>query len=175
MSANSPFGERTEASGARERNLIPLVVALVLVAGMVVAGFMLNGRPKPPAVTPVNATLDPYAANLVVSNAAMSQASNLAGGKITYIDGHIANNGTKTLTGVRVQVLFRNGAQEVAQNETMPLLVIRSRDPYIDTATQAQMPLKPGAQEDFRLAFDSIVPDWAGTVPDIRIVQVEPK
>jgi len=79
------------------------------------------------------------------------------------------------LTSVRVQVLFRNGAQEVAQNETVPLLVIRSRDPYIDTATQAQIPLKAGGQEDFRLAFDSIVPDWAGAVPDIRIVQVEPK
>jgi Protein of unknown function (DUF2393) len=175
VSANSPFGESTEASGPRDRNWVPLVVALVLVLGMVVAGFMLNGRPKPPAATPINASLDPYAASLVVSNVAMSEASNMAGTKVTYIDGHVANNGTKTLTSVRVQVLFRNGAQEVAQNETMPLLVIRSRDPYIDTATQAQMPLKPGAQEDFRLAFDSIVPDWAGAVPDIRIVQVEPK
>jgi hypothetical protein len=175
VSANSPFGGRTEAAEPRDRNWVPLAVALVLVLGMVAAGFLLNGRPKPPAATPINGALDPYAANLVVTNVAMSESSNLAGSKVTYIDGHIANKGDKTLTSVRVQVLFRNGAQEVAQNETVPLLVIRSRDPYIDTATQAQIPLKAGGQEDFRLAFDSIVPDWAGAVPDIRIVQVEPK
>ena len=175
MSANTPFGGRSEAAEPRDRNWVPLVVALVLVLGMVIGGFVLNGRPKPPVATPINGALDPYAANLVISNVVMSEASNLAGSKVTYIDGHIANKGDKTVTSVRVQVLFRNGAQEVAQNETMPLMVIRSRDPYIDTATQAQMPLRPGAQQDFRLAFDSIVPDWAGAVPDIRIVQVEPK
>ena len=51
----------------------------------------------------------------------MSESSNLAGGKVTYIDGHITNSGSKTVTGISVQVLFRNAANEVAQNETQPL------------------------------------------------------
>ncbi len=67
-----------------------------------------------------------------LSGLAMSESSNLAGGKVTYLDGHIANKGNRTVTGITVQVLFRDSAQEVTQNETQPLKLIRTRDPYVD-------------------------------------------
>jgi hypothetical protein len=161
--------------GARaERNWVPLLIALGLVLVVVVAGFLLRGRSRPPeTTTAINSPADPYATSLPLSGLAMSESSNLAGGKVTYIDGHVANNGNRTVTGVTVQVLFRNGANEVAQNQTMPLTVVRMRDPYVDTAPLSLVPLKPGAQKDFRLIFDSIAGDWAGTLPEIRVLRVE--
>ena len=70
---------------------------------------------------PISTPTDPYAANLPISNLVMSESSNLAGGKVTYLDGHIANKGERTVTGITVQILFRNIAHEVAQNETQQL------------------------------------------------------
>jgi hypothetical protein len=105
----------------------------------------------------------------------MSESSNLAGGKVTYVDGHVANQGNRTITGITVQVIFRSYTHEVAQNETMPMNLIRVRQPYVDTESVAAAPLKPGAEQDFRLIFDKVSPDWAGATPEIRIVHVDSK
>jgi hypothetical protein len=105
----------------------------------------------------------------------MSESANLAGGKVTYLDGHIANTGNRTVTGITVQVLFRTFAHEVAQNETQPLKFIRMRTPYIDVEPVSAAPLKPGDGQDFRLIFDAVSPDWDGAYPEIRVVKVEGK
>jgi hypothetical protein len=105
----------------------------------------------------------------------MSESSNLAGGKVTYVDGHIANHGSQTIFGITVQVLFRDVANEVTQNETHPLQLIRTRDPYVDLEPVSAAPLKPGDQRDFRLIFDAVSPDWNGAYPEIRVVHVETK
>jgi len=142
-----------------------------VVAAVVV--FMLERGKGATTVTPISAAPDAYAASLPVTNVVMSESSNLAGGKVTYIDGHIANSGNKTVSGVRVQVLFRNAANEVAQNETQPLRWIRTRDPYVDLEPASAAPLKPGDSRDFRLIFDAVTPDWNGAYPEIRIVRVD--
>jgi hypothetical protein len=105
----------------------------------------------------------------------MSESSNLAGGKVTYLDGHIANTGTRTVTGITAQVLFRTFAHEVAQNETQPIKLIRTREPYVDLEPVSAAPLTPGASADFRLIFDAVNPDWDGAYPEIRIVHVDAK
>jgi hypothetical protein len=33
--------------------------------------------------------------------------------------------------------------------------------------------MAPGADQDFRLIFDSVSPDWDGAYPEIRVVHVE--
>jgi hypothetical protein len=147
--------------------------AVLIVAAIVI--FMLEHGKGRTTVTPVSATLDVYAGSLPITNVVMSESSNLAGGKVTYIDGHIANNGNKTVAGVSVQVLFRNAANEVAQNETQSLRLIRTRDPYIDLEPVSAAPLKPGDGRDFRMIFDSITQDWNGVYPEIRIVHVDAK
>ena len=124
-------------------------------------------------MAPVSAAADPYAANLPVSDLKMSESGNLAGGKVTYLDGHIANKGDRTLTGIAVQVLFRNSAQEVAQNETQLLKFIRTRDPYVDIEPVSAAPLRPGEERDFRLIFDAVTPDWDGAYPQLRILHVQ--
>ena len=50
-------------------------------------------------VTPISAPLDAYAASLPITRLAMSESANFAGGKVTYLDGHIANSGSRTVTG----------------------------------------------------------------------------
>jgi hypothetical protein len=155
---------------------MPLVIAaaaVLVVAAIVI--FMMERDRGAATVTPISAAPDPYAASLPISNVVMSESSNLAGGKVTYIDGHVINNGSKTVSGVSAQVLFRNVANEVAQNETQPLKWIRTRDPYVDLEPASAAPLKPGDSRDFRLIFDAVTPDWNGVYPEIRIVRVDAK
>lgn len=160
---------------APERNWLPLGIAAATVL-LVIAITLFFGRSKPAATTtPIAATPDAYAASLPVSAIVMSESSNLSGGKVTYLDGHIVNQGDRTVTAITVQVLFRNGANEVAQNLTEPLQFIRTREPYIDVEPVSAAPLKPGEGHDFRLIFDGVSSDWNGAYPDLRILRVETK
>ena len=170
----SDVPELISSSDTRERNWLPLVIAAaaVLVAGAVVVVVLEHGK-RTATIAPVSATADPYASSLPISGLQMSESANLAGGKVTYLDGHIANRGNRTVTGVSVQVLFRNAAQEVAQNETQQLKIIRMRNPYVDVEPVAAAPLKPGDERDFRLIFDSVTPDWDGAYPQLRILHVQ--
>ena len=144
--------------------LVILVVAVII--------FVTSRNRNSSAVAPVTAAADPYSASLPISNVAMSESANLAGGKVTYLDGHIANKGGKTVSGIMAQVLFRNYAHEVAQNESQPMMLIRTREPYIDTQPVSAAPIKPGEERDFRLSFDTVTPSWDGAYPEIRILRV---
>lgn len=155
-----------------ERNWLPLAIAATVVI-LIAVVLVLSRRQTATTVIPVSAAPDPYAANLAVTNVAMSESSNLAGGKVTYLDGHIANKGSKTVTAISVQTLFRNVANEVAQNTTQPMQLIRTRQPYVDVEPVSSAPLKPGDERDFRLAFDAVSQDWNGEYPQLRIVQVQ--
>jgi len=159
-----------------ERNWVPLAIAaaaVLIVAAIIV--FMMQRGKGTATVTPISAASDPYGPSLPITNVVMSESSNLAGGKVTYIDGHIANTGNKTVSGVWAQVLFRNAANEVAQNETQPLKWIRTREPYVDLEPVSAAPLKPGGSQDFRMIFDTVTPDWNGVYPEIRIVRIDAK
>jgi hypothetical protein len=147
--------------------------AVVIVAAIVI--FFLEHSQTKATVTPISAAPDPYASSLAISNVVMSESSNLAGGKVTYIDGRITNSGTRTVTGISAQVLFRNAANEVAQNETQPLKWVRTRDPYVDLEPASAAPMNPGDNRDFRMIFDTVTPDWNGAYPEIRIVRVDAK
>lgn len=167
------------SSETREWNWVPLALAAVLIGGVVTAGLVLGGLGKRiqggADTTSLSAAPDPYAEYLPITKMAMSESSNLAGGKVTYLDGHIANVGSRTVTEVIVRVLFRNAAHEVAQSERMSLMLVRMREPYIDTVMVSAAPLKPGAQQDFRFNFDAVSPDWAGGLPEVQILHVESK
>jgi hypothetical protein len=159
-----------------ERNWLPLAIAAAIV--LIVAGvaiFSLEHGKKTVTVSPITAAPDAYAASLPITNLAMSESANLAGGKVTYIDGHIANQGNRIVTGITVQILFHTFAHEVAQNETQPLKLIRMREPYVDLEPVSAAPLAPGASQDFRLIFDAVSPDWDGNYPEIRVLHVDTK
>ena len=161
---------------AQERNWLPIAVAAAIVMAVLIGLVVFLGRGKNATqVTPVSTAPDPYASSLPISGLAMSESANLAGGKVTYLDGRIANQGNRTVTGITVQVLFRNIAHEVAQNETQQLKLIRMRDPYIDVQPVSAAPLKPGDEQGFRLIFDAVSPNWDGAYPEVRIIKIDTK
>ena len=159
-----------------ERNWLPLVIAAAVVLLIAAVMVLVLEQRKPAAeVTPISAATAPYAASLPITGLVMSESANLAGGKVTYLDGHIANQGPRTVTGVAVQVLFRDAAHEVAQNETRQLKLIRIREPYVDLESVSAAPLKPGDEHDFRFIFDAVSPDWNGAYPELRVIRVDSK
>ncbi len=141
-----------------ERAAIP--VAAWAIAGVVIlaviAGLLLIGHRRVPAASNTVQPLAAQAATLPITQLAMSESTSLSGGKSTFIDGHIQNTGGPTVTGITVQVLFRNDEGLPPQVETMPLSLIRTRQPYIDTEPVSAEPLKPGDAKDFRLIFEAI-------------------
>ncbi len=149
-------------------------IAAAVILAIVGVMIVLGGHRKPTAAS-ANAGPDPYAVNLSITNMVMSESGNLAGGKVTYLDGHIANHGSKTVTGIVAQVIFRSYTHEVAQKEMVPLKWISMRQPYIDTEPVSAAPLKPGGEQDFRLIFDKVSTDWDGSYPEVRILQVDTK
>jgi len=114
---------------------------------------------------------DAYAAKLGVSDVTLSTAQNFAGQEVTYIEGKVTNNGQSTVDGATVQVSFKNSLGEVVQMEMQPLAIIRTRDPYIDTASLKILPLKSGQTREFRLTFEHISADWDHQKPDLRIMR----
>jgi hypothetical protein len=163
------------ATGPAERGGLPMaawaVAALVVVA---IVGVIVFANHKPPAPAPN--TLQPadaYAASLPLSQLAMSESTSLSGGKLTYLDGHIVNSGARTVTGVTVQVVFQNDEQLAPQIETLPLTLIRMKEPYIDTAPVSANPIKPGDDREFRLTFESIPDNWNTQMPEVRVIHTD--
>lgn len=149
-----------------------LIAGAVVLA--VVGALLLVGKRKTPTVTGVQ-PVDAYASNLELSQLQMSESTSLSGGKSTFIDGHIRNSGSSTITGVTVQVLFRNEAQMPPQIETLPLSLIRTHEPYVDTQPVSAAPLSPGSDREFRLIFESIPSNWNMQMPEVRIIKVDKK
>jgi hypothetical protein len=102
----------------------------------------------------------------------MSEATSFSGAKVTYIDGQIANNGNRTLTAVTVQVGFHTDLGQYALRVALPLSLVRTRQPYVDTEPVSAAPIEPGQTRDFRLIFDTVPPDWNVQYPEIRVISV---
>jgi hypothetical protein len=149
-----------------------------LIAGAVVlavlGGLLLAGHRKAPVITGVQPA-DAYASSLPLSQLQMSESTSLSGGKSTFIDGHIRNAGSSVVTGVMVQVLFHNEEQMPPRVETLPLALIRTREPYVDTQPVGAAPLHPGEEREFRLIFESIPANWNMQMPEIRVIRVDKK
>jgi len=150
---------------------VAALVVLIIVLGLIFAGHRKRAAPPANSVQPLAA----YAANLPLSQLAMSESTSLSGGKSTFVDGHIKNTGTATVTGITVQVLFGNAEGSAPQIDTMPLALIRTRQPYIDTHSVSSSPLQPGDERDFRLIFESIPQNWNMQMPEVRVVGVQTK
>ena len=154
--------------------------AVWIIVGLVVLGCILavvvTAKRSPATGRPADATtqaaLDPYAESLPITGIVMSEAANFAGGKLTYIDGSIRNTGTKTVTAITVQTVFRNDVGELPQVETLPLMFIRTREPYVDTQPVSATPLKPGEDREFRLIFEHVTPNWNQQYPEVHVIHV---
>jgi len=88
----------------------------------------------------------------------------------TYIDGKISNSGSKTVSGITVQVVFQiEGGR--TQVEILPLALIRTREPYVDLQPVTSAPIRPGVNREFRLIFEKVPEGWNVQAPEIRVVE----
>lgn len=158
------------------RSLLPWIVAGAVVVLVLVVIVVATHHPQEanPGGTSL-AAADAYAANLPISNVQMSQSGSMSGGQTTYIDGQISNRGQQTVTGITVQVAFHGFTTPIAKKATMPLMLVRTREPYVDLQSVSAAPILPGQSRDFRLIFDSVPQDWNQNYPEIRVIQVTGK
>jgi len=158
-----------------ERGGLPLatwgVAALIVL--VVVCALAIFGWKKPVAAPSTLQPADAYAASMPLTQLAMSESENLTGGKQTYLDGHIANTGDRTVSSLTVQVVFRNDMDLAPQIDTVPLTLIRTKDPYIDIEPVSAAPLKPGDDREFRLTFETVPDNWNQQMPEVRIIHTE--
>jgi len=114
-----------------------------------------------------------YGPNLVISGIDMSESNSLSGGKSTYIDGRIKNNGSATVTAITVHVGFPSETGTPPQVKIETMQFIRTREPYVDTEPISADPLTPGAEREFRLTFENIDPSWNQQQPEIHISGIQ--
>ena len=157
------------------RSTLPWIIAggVVIVVLSIVIAFGHRAQPANPGGAGL-APPDPYAASLPITHLQMSQANSMVGNN-TYIDGQITNTGDKVVTGVTVQVAFRDVTNQIVQKNTMAMNLIRTRQPYVDTEPVSAAPLGPAQTAEFRLIFDHVADAWNQNYPDIRIIQVAGK
>ena len=176
MSASGPQPGMFPSNGPAQReprSPVPWIVASLLVLAALVAIVVLNHHAAP--ANPGGAGMAPaaaYAAKLPISHLRMSQASDRLGGQSTYLDGQITNQGDKTVTGIVVQVGFAGFTTPLVAKPAMPLALIRTTEPYVDTEPVGAAPILPGQTREFRLIFDSVPQEWNQNYPEIRIIQV---
>ena len=160
----SPVAEERDTS---KRTI--LIAIAVVVAAVGVVALILRESPKAVSGPP------PYAANLKFSDLQMSQAQNFVGATVTYVDGTLTDTGGRTVTHVVVQVTFKDLYGQVAQIETVPVKVLQTGGPYLDTVDLTVSPLAPGQSKAFRLIFEHLSEQWNQAYPDLQITDVKVK
>lgn len=161
-----PFGPPQHVRESRSWLPMAIGAAMVIVAVAVIIFISRSGstaNPNHPS---------PYAASLHVDNLHMATAENFVGGSVTYIQGRIANAGAKKVTGATVQVIFKNSLGEIAQKDTLPVMVLMPNTPYVDYGPMERAPLGPGQARDFRLTLEHVTADWDGQMPTVKVVSV---
>ncbi len=157
-----------------ERTLTPRIWMLAALAVLLVLGVAaLATFRRSPANTAEIRNADAYAAHLPISGIQLSEATNGTGGKATYVDGTVANTGDRTLTGAVLQVTFATADGTPPQRETLPLMLVRTREPYVDLEPVSSAPIRPSEERDFRLIFESVPANWDVKPPTIQVVHAD--
>ena len=152
------------------RRWLPMAIGAGIIV-VAVAAIWIFGRPaKQPAAT----AIDPYAEYLLISELKLSAATNFVGVSVSYLDGKITNAGSKTVTGVTVETVFRNSLGQIVQRETLPLMLYHTGlAGFPDVAPLSAAPLTPNQTRDFRLTFEHISADWDQGYPQLRFVRIQ--
>ena len=157
-----------------ERHWIPIAVGAAIVVVIVALLVVFGGHPQPATAEPPQPA---YAANLQISDLKLSAAENFMGATVSYLDGKITNAGPQTVTGCRIQAIFRNTIGEVVDKQAQPLMVLQTRAGfgYQDLAPLAKAPLAPNQTREFRLVFEHISSDWDHGYPELRVLALDLK
>jgi hypothetical protein len=164
------LGQPTPVVEERDSSRLIIGIAVfVVIAAALAAAFLLREPPK------TAKTASPYIANLKLSDFKMSAAENFIGATVSYVDGSVTNTGNKSVTHAVVEVVFKDDTGQVAQQEEVPLQVIRTNGAYPEPVDLSISPLVPGQTQPFRLTFDHISAQWNRQYPELRITDVTAK
>jgi|SRR6185312_15053548 len=154
------------------RTWVPIAIGASVIVVALIAIFIF-GRPSAPPPAPA---VDPYAGFLQVGDLKMSVAENFVGGSVNYLEGKVANVGTKTVTGVTVEAIFRNSLGEVVQHESQPMMLINTGiQGFPDAAPLSAVPLTANTTREFRLTFEHISADWNRGYPELQFTKIKTK
>ncbi len=143
------------------------VAVVLVVVGLVIFLLPKNSNPSRQP--------HPYAANLKLSDLTMSAAENFVGATVTYIDGNVANTGDKVVTHGVIHATFQDSLGQNVQVEDVPLHVLQTGGPYLDTADLNASPLLAGQTKPFRLTFEHISGEWNHAYPTLQVTDVSLK
>ncbi|WP_419804232.1 DUF2393 family protein [Terriglobus sp.] len=163
----TPFSSESPKEPGISRNVLLAAAGAVILIALVMAATTLRRAPRDAGAP------DSYAANLSTGNLQLSEATNGTGGKVTYIDGVVRNSGSKTVTAATAQLVFPADDGTVSAPVTVPLTLIRTRQPYVDLEPVSAEPLNAGATHDFRLILENVPASWNQQPPQIHIVRTE--
>ena len=94
---------------------------------------------------------------------------------ITYVDGTITNSGDQTVTHAVVEVKFKDDMGQLAQQEDIPMQVLKTNGAYPEAVDFSVSPLGPDQAKPFRLTFESISAQWNRQYPDLQVTDVSVK
>ena len=147
--------------------LIIMLFMGVLLAGVVAAVLLVQRPPLSGTASAIAAGQVPsleqkaYFGSLEFSDLHMSAAENFLGNTVTYLDGRVGNQGTKTLRRLDVELDFVDTLNQVVLRETAHPLTNRAA------------PLRPGEARPFRVTFEHMPVDWNQAPPTITPVCAE--
>ncbi|MGH9579948.1 MAG: hypothetical protein ACRD2R_03060 [Terriglobales bacterium] len=167
-----PFLPGPGAPPAERDSQWPAIAAGSLLVVAALAAVVLLTRPSQAPAPAAPDQPHPYAAQVKFSDFKMAQVENFVGGKVTHLEGEVANTGQRTVTRITVEVVFRNTLGEVAQRETLPVMALVPRGPYVDVADLRSAPLAPGQSRGFRLTFEHVSAEWNREFPALTVVSV---
>ena len=145
--------------------LIILIVSMALAVLVALLAAQRHNALSHPASArasrpPLSAEQQAYLPSLAFADLRMSAAVNFLGDTITYLDGSVTNQGTKSVRRLEVELNFVDTLNQVVLRETA--------HPLADRTT----PLRPGETLAFRVTFDHMPADWNQAPPSAKAVYV---
>ncbi len=140
---------------------LPVLGSILLFAAGVGGYFWWSAQQPPPEGPQLTAEAQTYLADLELSDVEMKAEEDFLEQTLVTIEGKIANHGSRTLTLVEIDCVFR---------EINGLEVAREPRAIVGRRTE---PLDPGSAQSFRLAFDAVPLDWNQAMPSLFISQIQ--
>ncbi len=149
---------------AEERSSSVYILGAAAVLAVVVTVVVLFSRsstqPSRPGPT-LNEDQKAYLQQIVVADAKMSAAENFLGHTVIYLDAQVANNGTKPVRQIELELTFVDTLGQVVLRESAR------------PVTPQMLPLKPGETRPFQVSFEHLPLGWNQAPPTIKTTSVQ--
>jgi hypothetical protein len=138
--------------------VVGLIVVSVIVLVIVLATHSTHPtQPGHEPKLPFAAAEQSYAPNIHFQKIELAESSNLLNQKFTYVNGIIANDGSRAIKALEIRVEFHDPFNQVILRETHRVI------------SESDRPLAAGQQRAFNLTFDGVPVEWNQQNPTIQV------